>query len=114
MNETQSVEKTRTIWSYLRDNPDFDKYGAYISLGLDIDMNNCPLCQYARRVCSKCPLLAFWLETTDDDYELPEFSECPCQRTGTPYDKWRRTDFATVKSRCANQIVKACEDLQKP
>lgn len=113
MNELQSVQKTKVVWSFLRDNPKSSKHEAYIKLGLTEDIADCALCEYTRCDCEICPLKSFWLETATDDVALSHlYIACPyqCQYEGTPYSKWSLIDFDDgAKSACANQIVEACD-----
>lgn len=111
MNEIESLQKTKVVWSFLRDNPESSKYRAYARFGLSEDVADCPLCEYAHCNCDICPLKTFWAETSNYNGEvLPNTAiACPCQCIGTPYEKWANANSFEVKSDNADKMVKACD-----
>lgn len=116
MNELKSLEKTKIVWSYLRDNPKSTKLGAYIELGLTEDIADCALCEYSHSECKICPLKSFWEESVDGDHHTLSNLDItyPCQYSGTPYNNWEFVDTDDIRSDdirsdCANQIVEACD-----
>lgn len=68
MTEIESLKKTMVLWIYLTEHPYATKLGAYRALQLPLDLNDCPLCEFARYEtkrgsatdCSICPLKDLW------------------------------------------------------
>ena len=98
----QALEICIELWTWLRDNPDkekyewpsWEKYGAMVS--------ECPLCEYIGiRECSKCCPI-YWRRK-------PNLSN-HCTRYDSPYDKWCATESLRSKRFYAGKIVKLAEE----
>ncbi len=69
------VEKSILIWKWMLENDLYVKEVAYKELGLQSDLNDCPLCEiYFDEDCRCCPL------------NLPDVGACPS--FGHPYYEW--------------------------
>ena len=104
MSKEYVINKTRKIWSLLKDNPQMSKREAYEKLEMKEDERYCPLCEHASLNCLFCLFRKLWAETTNNASKFPH-----CRNAGSPYRDWCDAESNADKSKCAGQMVDLCD-----
>lgn len=103
MTRLECLKKMIKLWGYLADNPRESKEGAYQTLNLEPDDQDCPCCQYVIersdqdsygkpiRASHLCPLVNVW----PGGY---------CANYGSVWRKWRDSIKDTPRTDAANAI----------
>ena len=76
VTKLETLLKSIQIWKLLSTDSEISKQEAYLKLGLSIDLNHCPLCEYVKQItnsdgskidCTLCPAKDIWQKTSPEN-----------------------------------------------
>ena len=112
LSEIKAIRICRDLWKWLAAHPNitnksswpgWNKYdGGYNSF-----IHLCPLCEYTKRNCSKCPLLPLWGRSSSDFGVKCEAND------NSPWNRWRESLDIKSKKSAATKIWKYADKLLK-
>ena len=99
MTLTEALRKTVILWSYLARHRGMNKPEAYKALKLEFDFRYCPLCEYTKGQCFRCPLGSFW----------PGYR---CVNLESAYTAWRYNGSTRAAQSIANAATKQLKETE--